>query len=205
MILAAQCLSMMAAPALACSPIPLLDPLTWVIPTAAAAPRRGGGGARASGGGARAGGTAARSGGGMNRQAARSPGNVRASSNGSLNRSANVNRNTNVNRNVNVNNVNVNRGGYYGGGGCYGCGWDDDHFGAGLAVGAVTGAVVGAAVASNNNSTTVVVAPGSVVTALPSGCSAVSANGMTYQQCGSVWYQPQYVGTSVQYVVVSQP
>ena len=26
---------------------------------------------------------------------------------------------------------------------------------------------------------------------------------MLYQQCGSTWYQPQYVGTSVQYVVVS--
>jgi hypothetical protein len=26
--------------------------------------------------------------------------------------------------------------------------------------------------------------------------------GVPYQQCGSTWYQPQYVGTQVQYVVV---
>jgi len=26
-----------------------------------------------------------------------------------------------------------------------------------------------------------------------------------YQQCGGVWYQPQYVGTSVQYIVINPP
>jgi hypothetical protein len=26
-----------------------------------------------------------------------------------------------------------------------------------------------------------------------------------YQQCGSYWYQPQYSGTTVQYVVVNPP
>ena len=30
-------------------------------------------------------------------------------------------------------------------------------------------------------------------------------NGVTYQNCGGTWYQPQYVGTSVQYVVVTAP
>lgn len=183
---------------------------------ALARPARGGGGgggmrAGGGGGGMRAGG------GGMARQQpmAGRPGGgtgIRSSSNASIGNRANIDRNgnrnrninTNVNRNVNVNNVNVNRG-YYGGGGCYGCGWDNnDGFGAGLAVGAVTGTIVGAAVASSS-SKTVVVTPGTVVTALPSGCGAVVVNGLTYQRCGSVWYQPQYVGSSVQYVIVNQP
>jgi hypothetical protein len=33
----------------------------------------------------------------------------------------------------------------------------------------------------------------------------VVVNGISYQQCGSVWYQPRYAGTSVEYVVVAQP
>jgi aquaporin Z len=31
------------------------------------------------------------------------------------------------------------------------------------------------------------------------------AGGVTYQQCGSVWYQPQFVGTGTTYVVVNAP
>jgi hypothetical protein len=30
-------------------------------------------------------------------------------------------------------------------------------------------------------------------------------SGVTYQQCGSTWYQPQYSGTTVQYVVINPP
>jgi hypothetical protein len=30
-------------------------------------------------------------------------------------------------------------------------------------------------------------------------------NGITYQQCGSTWYQPQFAGTSTTYVVVNPP
>jgi len=30
-------------------------------------------------------------------------------------------------------------------------------------------------------------------------------NGVAYQQCGSTWYEPQYSGTNVQYVVVNAP
>jgi hypothetical protein len=33
----------------------------------------------------------------------------------------------------------------------------------------------------------------------------VLVNGVSYQQCGSTWYQPQYVSGSVQYVVVVHP
>jgi hypothetical protein len=46
---------------------------------------------------------------------------------------------------------------------------------------------------------------GSIIYSLPPSCSTVSVNGFTYQQCGSTWYRPQYVGTSVQYVVVTSP
>ena len=103
------------------------------------------------------------------------------------NRNKNVNRNTNVNRNVNRNtnvNVNVNSGhGRYG-----------RHYhpvGTALAVGAavaVTSAVIG-----------------SIIYSLPSGCTTIVRGGIAYQQCGSVWYQPQYAGNNVSYMAVNQP
>jgi hypothetical protein len=46
---------------------------------------------------------------------------------------------------------------------------------------------------------------GSMVHTLPPSCSAVSINGITYQQCGSTWYQPQFAGPNVSYVVVNAP
>jgi hypothetical protein len=49
------------------------------------------------------------------------------------------------------------------------------------------------------------VAIGTVAMQLPSGCSSVAVNGFTYQHCGSVWYQPNYVGNELQYVVVNAP
>ena len=42
-----------------------------------------------------------------------------------------------------------------------------------------------------------------MVYTLPPACQTVVVNGIAYSQCGSVWYQPQYVGTSVQYIVVN--
>ncbi len=52
-----------------------------------------------------------------------------------------------------------------------------------------------------------VMAVGSMITAaaLPPSCSTVSVNGITYQQCGSTWYQPQYSGSQVNYIVVNPP
>jgi hypothetical protein len=44
---------------------------------------------------------------------------------------------------------------------------------------------------------------GSMTTTLPPACRVVMVNGLAYQQCGTVWYQPQYVGSSVQYVVIA--
>jgi hypothetical protein len=46
---------------------------------------------------------------------------------------------------------------------------------------------------------------GSVVYSLPPSCSATNVNGVTYQVCGNSWYQPRFVGSSVNYVVVSPP
>jgi hypothetical protein len=94
-------------------------------------------------------------------------------------RSTSVN-NVNVNKNVNVN---VDRGG------CCNHGWDNDYHpiataAAVTATVAVTSAVVG-----------------SIVRTVPAGCVPVNYGGMIYQQCGTVWYQPQ--GT--QYIVVNAP
>lgn len=96
----------------------------------------------------------------------------------------NVNRNVssrdvNVNRNVNRN-VNVDRRG-----------WDYHPVATGVAIGA-TAAVTAAVI-------------GSVVYSLPPSCSSVIVNGISYQQCGSTWYQPQYAGSNVTYVVVNSP
>lgn len=96
---------------------------------------------------------------------------------------ANVNRNTNVNVNRNTNvNVNVESGYGYGHNGC--C----YHPVAAATAVAVTAAVIG-----------------SMVHTLPPACTVVNVNGVTYQQCGSTWYQPQFSGTSTTYVVVAAP
>ena len=49
------------------------------------------------------------------------------------------------------------------------------------------------------------IAIGTAVASVPKTCVPVLINGISYQQCGSTWYQPQYVGTNVQYVVVVAP
>lgn len=49
------------------------------------------------------------------------------------------------------------------------------------------------------------VAIGTVVSSLPPGCSAVTVDKVTYQQCGETWYQPRYAGTQLSYVVVNPP
>jgi hypothetical protein len=128
-----------------------------------------------------------RGGGGAARTSVHRGANVNHHAN--INRSADVNVNrtahVNVNRTANVNvdrNVNVNR-------------YNNVHVdhrwnhpvGTAVAIGA-TAAVVG-----------------SILYSLPPSCSTVSVGGVTYQQCGSTWYQPRYSGTSVQYVVVNSP
>jgi hypothetical protein len=93
-------------------------------------------------------------------------------------RSTSVN-NVNVNRSTNVN-VDVDRRG-----------WNYDYHPVATAAAVTATAVVTSAVV------------GSIVHSLPPSCSAVVVNGITYQQCGSTWYQPQYAGNQVQYVVVA--
>jgi len=119
-------------------------------------------------------------------------GSVRSSSRSNVsnvNRNNNVNRNTNINRNTNVNinrDVDVNvHGGYYGGGCCY------------------HPVATAAAVTAATMVTAAVV--GSIVSSPPPNCSVVSVNGITYQQCGTTWYQPQFSGGNTTYIVVNPP
>jgi hypothetical protein len=68
----------------------------------------------------------------------------------------------------------------------------------------VARAVVGTAVVATAAVATAAVV-GSVVNTLPPQCSSVIVNGIAYQQCGSSWYQPQYAGSTVNYIVVNPP
>jgi hypothetical protein len=77
--------------------------------------------------------------------------------------------------------------------------WDGGEFLAGAAVGAVAGAIVADAASPD----TVVV--GTMVPALPGGCTEVASGSTVVYDCSGVYYQPQYSGTSVQYVVVTGP
>jgi hypothetical protein len=171
--------------------------IAWLplMPRTSEAQRRGGGGAR--GGGGRSGGGggevargngARTSSGGGNRLSGGYGGAARTSVNRDFgNTSADR---ANVNRNVN--NVNVNRN------------WNTDidvdngwGWGGGHPVAAGAAFAAGAAVTS--------AAIGSVAYSLPAACSVVVVNGISYQHCGSTWYEPQFAGTSVSYVVVGSP
>lgn len=96
----------------------------------------------------------------------------------SISGNVNSNRNINVDRNRDIDIDVDNRND-----------WVDDHpVGAAVAVAAVASAVIG-----------------STVYSIPPSCSVVEVNSVTYQQCGSIWYEPRYVGTSIEYVVVDAP
>jgi hypothetical protein len=96
---------------------------------------------------------------------------------------ADVNRNTNISSNRNVN-VNVEGNDHWND-------WDDHPV--------ATGAAVAAGVALTS------AAIGSIAYSVPPSCVPQMVGDVTYQQCGDVWYQPQYAGSNVQYVVVSPP
>ena len=94
-------------------------------------------------------------------------------------KSVNVsNKNVNINKNVNVN-VDHRHGGYY-----------DRRYNPVATAVAVT-------------ATAIVV--GSIVNSLPSNCTTVVTNNISYRQCGSTWYEPRYSGGSTTYVVVNSP
>lgn len=66
--------------------------------------------------------------------------------------------------------------------------WDDwDHWG-GYAAGFATAAVIG-----------------SIAYSLPGGCREFVSGGLTYWECGGVYYQAQYRGSNMTYVVVNRP
>ena len=70
-------------------------------------------------------------------------------------------------------------------------GWDYHPVARGVAFGtaaAVTSAVVG-----------------SMIYSLPPSCANRLYGGVTYSYCNGVWYQPQYAGSSVTYIVVNPP
>lgn len=82
--------------------------------------------------------------------------------------------------------------------------WDwhnGDDWAWGMAAGMATGAVIGAAAASSAPA----VINETVVQVLPSSCTATVIGSVAYEQCGSVWYKPQYIGTGIQYVMVAPP
>lgn len=106
----------------------------------------------------------------------------RSSTNVNRNQNVNVNKNVNVNRNVDVD---VHGHGGYAGGCCY------------------RPVARAAAVTATAAATAVVV--GSIVSTLPANCTTIVANGASYRQCGSTWYQPQISGSSTTYVVVNAP
>jgi hypothetical protein len=99
-----------------------------------------------------------------------------------VNRGADRNTNRNVNRDVNRN-------------GNYDLDYDNDWGWHPVAAAAAVTAGVALTAA----------AIGSVVYTLPPSCVVTVVGGISYQQCGSTWYQPQYVGTSVSYEVVGPP
>lgn len=120
-------------------------------------------------------------GGGFARSSARASVTRRPAGGANFSR-ATVNRNVNVNRAVRVNDVNIDRD------------WDDRYTGCCYRPVARRAAVVGAAAVA-----------GAAVYSLPSSCVSTTVNGVTYMQCGSTWYRPQFSGTTTTYVVVSPP
>jgi hypothetical protein len=159
--------------------------------------------AEARGAGARAGSSAHASVSGANRASVnRGSVNTGAVNRGSVN-TGNVNRgnvNTgNVNRgNINTGDINIGNDIDIDIDGDYGWGrWDGDidhPVAAGIAAGAFIGAVA----------VTSAAVVGSAYYALPpSGCVTVIKNGVTYYQCGTVYYQQTWQGSDVVYIVVN--
>ena len=116
--------------------------------------------------------------------------NTRSESRSSV-QNKNVNRNRNVNRNTNIDvdrdidiDVDVNHR--------VGCCYHDNN-GLGVVAAVATTAIVTAAIV------------GSMTPSLPPNCALVMVNGFTYQQCGTVWYQPQITSSSTTYLVVNAP
>jgi hypothetical protein len=141
------------------------------------------------GGGGKGGGGPKGGGGGKSAPAAHQPTRTSVGGGSGHNTVNNNNVNVNVNKNTNVNTNVHGGGGYYGPPGGY---YGPPRYGpspAAVVVGAVATAVV----------------VGAVVASLPPSCTDIIANGVLYHNCGGNYYQPQYVGGNVTYVVVAHP
>lgn len=104
--------------------------------------------------------------------------------------------------NINIDNsrdidINVDRGGGWGHGHGNHDRWDNDDNDWNVGKAIVTTAAI-AATAS---------VIGSIIRAnqLPSNCVQIVSRGTSYMQCGNTWYQPQYSGPDITYIVVNSP
>ena len=68
-----------------------------------------------------------------------------------------------------------------------------------------TTVVVEQAPAQPSAQATTAVPIGTVVPALPAGCSSVTVQGANYFNCAGVYYKPSFQGTNLVYVVVEKP
>lgn len=66
-------------------------------------------------------------------------------------------------------------------------------------------APVAGAVVAGAAMTATALAVGTVVSSQPSGCGEQTVGGLTYLNCDGTWFQPQYQGGQVVYVVVAPP
>jgi YHS domain-containing protein len=107
------------------------------------------------------------------------------------------NRGNNINTG-DRNNINIDRDGIGNINADVDWGWHPGYgYGWGYGAAAAAGAVVGAAVTS--------AAIGSAVYALPPSCVSSLYGGLTYYNCNDVWYQAQFQGDNVTYIVVEKP
>jgi hypothetical protein len=114
-------------------------------------------------------------------------------------------RNSIDNRHINVDNE-IDIDGDWGDWGD-GCCFVDHPIAAGIWAGAATAAVAGAYDYYDDwdDYPYPYYPPETVVYTIPSDCTTVVENGVTYKQCGDQWYEPSFSGTDVNYTVVNSP
>lgn len=116
--------------------------------------------------------------------------NTNKNVNRNVNKTKNINKNVNRNKNVNVNvnkNVNVNHNSrYYGG---HSRGYYGYYHGSPL-MAFTTGLIIGSVIAAST---------------MPSTCTTVVVNGISYRRCDNSYYQPFYEGDTLVYKVVVSP
>ena len=94
---------------------------------------------------------------------------------------------------------------YYGGSGCYNCGWDSGDAAAGFVVGAVVGGAVVAASQPKTTTVATTAAPAPAPAAPPCNVAPVPVSGVPYYKCGARWYTAGYGSGGVVYMPVPPP